>query len=81
MPLEVAIPEGVPDEKKAQLRFLGAEVIEAHELYVASRGEEDQGTRNCVKALADLYDEWAKAAPGRGYEDRAEEWKAVVAAS
>ena len=55
--------------------------VEAHELYVASRGEEDRGTRTCVKALADLYDEWAKAAPGRGYEDRAEEWKAVVAAS
>ncbi|MEX1309807.1 MAG: tetratricopeptide repeat protein, partial [Candidatus Sulfomarinibacteraceae bacterium] len=58
-----------------------ADLIEAHELYVASRGEEDRGTRTCVKALADLYDEWAKAAPGRGYEDRAEEWKAVVAAS
>ena len=27
-PIEIAVPEGVPEEKKAMLRFLGAELIE-----------------------------------------------------
>ena len=31
VPIEIAVPEGVPEEKKAQLRFLGAEVIEVED--------------------------------------------------
>ena len=30
-PIEIAIPEGVPEEKKALLRFLGVELIEVED--------------------------------------------------
>jgi cysteine synthase len=51
IPLEVALPEGVPEEKKAQLRFLGAEVIEVEDelcpLYPS------EGARGVVKSMVE----------------------------
>jgi non-specific serine/threonine protein kinase/serine/threonine-protein kinase len=62
-----------------QDRFEVAEgnLLEAHELFVATRGEEHEDTRESVRALADFYDAWAQAAPGAGHEAQAAEWRAV----
>ena len=51
VPLEVAIPEGVPEEKKAQLRFLGAEVIEVEDELCPIYPSE--GARGVVKSMVE----------------------------
>jgi cysteine synthase len=56
IPLEVALPEGVPEEKKAQLRFLGAEVIEVEDELCPIYPSE--GARGVVKSMveSEAYD-------------------------
>ena len=58
-------------------RFATAEanLLEAHELFLATRGAEHDDTRESVQALADFYDAWAQAAPGEGREAQAAKWK------
>ncbi len=51
VPLEVALPEGVPEEKKAQLRFLGAEVIEVEDELCPIYPSE--GARGVVKSMVE----------------------------
>ena len=51
IPLEVAIPEGVPEEKKAQLRFLGAEVIEVEDELCPIYPSE--GARGVVRSMVE----------------------------
>ena len=56
VPIEIAIPDGVPEEKKAMLRFLGAELIEVEDelcpLYPS------EGARGVVKSMveSEAYD-------------------------
>ncbi len=61
-------------------RFAVAEknLLEGHELFVATRGEENTDTLDSVQALVDFYQTWAEAAPGEGHETQAAEWKAVI---
>jgi tetratricopeptide (TPR) repeat protein len=58
-------------------RFAAAEsdLLEAQELFVATRGEEHEDTRESVQALAGFYDAWARAVPGRGHEALAAKWR------
>ena len=58
-------------------RFAAAEanLLEAHELFVATRGDEHEDTRECVQALAGFYDAWARAAPGKDRKAQAAKWK------
>lgn len=51
IPLEVAIPDGVPEEKKAQLRFLGAEVIEVEDELCPIYPSE--GARGVVRSMVE----------------------------
>ncbi|HSG97998.1 MAG TPA: cysteine synthase family protein [Woeseiaceae bacterium] len=51
IPLEVAVPEGVPEEKKAQLRFLGAEVIEVEDELCPIYPSE--GARGVVRSMVE----------------------------
>jgi cysteine synthase B len=51
IPLEVAIPEGVPEEKKAQLRFLGIEVIEVEDELCPIYPSE--GARGVVRSMVE----------------------------
>jgi len=44
-------------------------------------GEEHSDTLECVQALVDLYAAWDKAEPGKGYGDKAAEWKAKLDAA
>jgi tetratricopeptide (TPR) repeat protein len=58
-----------------------ANLLEAHSIFVDSRGEEDEETMGCTKALADLYTAWDEAEPGAGYDAKASEWRARAAAA
>jgi len=55
-PIEIAIPEGVPEEKKALLRFLGAELIEVEDELCPIFPSE--GARGVVKSMveSEAYD-------------------------
>ncbi len=50
-PIEIAIPEGVPEEKKAMLRFLGAELIEVEDELCPIFPSE--GARGVVKSMVE----------------------------
>jgi cysteine synthase len=51
VPIEIAVPDGVPEEKKAQLRFLGAEVIEVEDELCPIYPSE--GARGVVKSMVE----------------------------
>jgi cysteine synthase len=55
-PIEIALPEGAPEEKKALLRFLGAEVIEVEDELCPIFPSE--GARGVVKSMveSEAYD-------------------------
>ena len=50
-PIEIAVPEGVPESKKAQLRFLGAEVIEVEDELCPIYPSE--GARGVVRSMVE----------------------------
>jgi cysteine synthase len=50
-PIEIAVPEGAPEEKKALLRFLGAEVIEVEDELCPIYPSE--GARGVVKSMVE----------------------------
>ncbi len=51
VPIEIAVPEGVPEEKKAMLRFLGAELIEVEDGLCPIFPSE--GARGVVKSMVE----------------------------
>jgi len=51
IPIEIAVPEGAPEEKKALLRFLGAEVIEVEDELCPIYPSE--GARGVVKSMVE----------------------------
>ncbi len=51
IPIEIAVPEGVPEEKKAMLRFLGAELIEVEDELCPIFPSE--GARGVVKSMVE----------------------------
>ncbi|MDH3533491.1 MAG: PLP-dependent cysteine synthase family protein, partial [Gammaproteobacteria bacterium] len=51
MPIEIAVPEGTPEEKKALLRFLGAELIEVEDELCPLFPTE--GARGVVKSMVE----------------------------
>jgi cysteine synthase B len=51
IPIEIAVPEGAPEEKKQQLRFLGAEVIEVEDELCPIYPSE--GARGVVKSMVE----------------------------
>ena len=51
IPIEIAVPEGVPDAKKAMLRFLGAELIEVDDELCPIFPSE--GARGVVKSMVE----------------------------
>lgn len=50
-PIEIAVPDGAPEEKKEQLRFLGAEVIEVEDELCPIYPSE--GARGVVKSMVE----------------------------
>ena len=62
-------------------RFDDAEsaLLEAHGILQTAVGDEHLQTKRVVGYLADLYDAWHEAEPGRGYDAKAAEWRAKLA--
>jgi len=55
-------------------------LLEAHAIYFAApdRGPSHKDTLECVQALVDLYTAWDAAEPGKGYDEKAAEWRAKM---
>jgi hypothetical protein len=56
-----------------------ANLLEAHAMYLDTRGAEHEDTEECVEALVDLYTAWNEAEPEGGYDAKAAEWRAKLA--
>lgn len=58
-------------------RFTLAEsnLLEAHELALAVRGEAHEQTRGCVESLVALYTAWHAAEPSQGHDAKAAVWR------
>jgi serine/threonine-protein kinase len=61
--------------------FAAAEtrLLEAHGRFVESPGPNPEDLRTCTQAIIDLYTAWHTAAPGKGYDAKAAEWKKALA--
>ena len=55
-----------------------ANLVEARDLYVKTRGPDHRETRASTQALVDAYAARDKAEPGKGYDAKAAEWKAKL---
>jgi serine/threonine protein kinase len=64
-----------------QFEAAEASLLEAHPIWVKTRGETHKDTRNCKQAIVDLYTDWHAAQPGKGYDTKAQEWKARLGAA
>ena len=53
-------------------------LLEAHGILVAGLGDNHEQTLRVVGYLADLYDAWHAAEPGKGYDAKADEWRAKL---
>ncbi len=64
-------------------RFKLAEsnLLEAHPIFVQTRGETHKDTLGCEQGLIDLYIAWDAGEPGKGYDVKAAEWKAKLDAA
>jgi tetratricopeptide (TPR) repeat protein len=56
-------------------------LLEAHAVFLKTRGESHAETRGCAEALVEFYRRWNKAEPGKGYDAKSTEWKAKLEAS
>ncbi len=54
------------------------DLLEAHPLFLSTRGEEHRETRECVKALVDLYRVRQGSEPSRGWDREAASWAAKL---
>jgi hypothetical protein len=55
-----------------------ANLVESREIYVTTRGPDHRETRASTQTLADAYAARDKAEPGKGYGDKAAQWKAKL---
>jgi eukaryotic-like serine/threonine-protein kinase len=55
-----------------------ANLVQARELYVKTRGADHSETRASTQALADAYAARDKAEPGQGYDAKAAEWQSKL---
>ncbi|MCO4810822.1 MAG: cysteine synthase family protein [Gammaproteobacteria bacterium] len=68
MPIEIAVPDGVPEEKKALLRFLGAELIEVEDELCPIYPSE--GARGVVKSMVESEAYGGKYVSPNQYESK-----------
>ncbi len=54
------------------------DLLEAHPLFVSSRGEKHKETRECVQALVALYSARQAAEPGGGWDREVSSWSAKL---
>lgn len=51
-------------------------LLEAHAIYLRTRGERHPDTSLCVRGVVELYTARNAAEPGNGYDEKAAEWRA-----
>lgn len=61
-----------------QLVDAEAGLLESHRIWIKTRGEDHADTRHCIRAIIDLYTTWHAAEPGKGYDTKADQWKAKL---
>jgi len=59
-----------------RFRQAESELLEAHAIFVRTRGAVHAETISCVQGLVDLYIAWETQEPGNGYAAMADEWRA-----
>ncbi len=75
-----AILDGYGKTLNVLQRYEEAEtaLLEAHELIFAGLGSDNERTVGAIKSLSDLYGAWHAAEPGRGYDAKADQWRAKL---
>ncbi len=69
-------------QARAQLGAFGKaenDLLEAHTIFVDTRGDANDNTRTVVEIIVDFYERWNSVEPGKGYDFSAKEWKAKLA--
>jgi tetratricopeptide (TPR) repeat protein len=63
--------------------FAGSEAVllEARPIFVKTRGPKHKETRECTRAVIDLYNAWDAADRGKGYDAKAAEWRMKLVAA
>lgn len=56
------------------------DLLEAHLIFTKDRGETYKHTLRCAQALLELYTAWDAAEPGKGYDEKAAEWRVKLEA-
>jgi len=59
-------------------RFAEAEMLEAHETLVACFGPAHKRTVGVIESLIELYAAWRAAEPDKGYDAKADKWRAKM---
>ena len=59
-------------------RYAETALLEAHGILESARGAKHERTIKVIKSLANLYDAWDAAEPGKGYDAKAAEWRAKL---
>jgi hypothetical protein len=70
-----------PANNPADFAAAEANLLEAHAIFVKAPGPFRKDTRDCTQALADFYETWDKAEPGKGHDAKTAEWKAKLDAA
>ena len=63
----------------ARFQIAEGNLLEANEILMQPNNATEKDTRECRAAMADLYETWNKAAPGKGYDEKALQWRAKAA--
>ncbi len=58
-------------------QFTAAEsnLLEAHAIFLSTRGDTHKDTRDAIQALVEFYTGWDNTEPGKGYDLKVAEWK------
>jgi len=64
-----------------QLAAAEVKLLEAHPIFVATRGDTHKLTLDCTQSLITLYTAWHAAEPDKGYDTKAAEWQAKLDAA
>ncbi len=68
---DTSVYGGVFDEAETAL-------LEAHGILESALDAEHERTIKVIKSLIDLYESWHAAEPGKGYDVKADEWRAKL---
>ena len=68
-------------KSSAEFSAAEAELLEAHSICAAEPDAPPEQDREIATNLAELYDRWHTAEPGKGYEAKSAEWKAKSGAA